>query len=79
MENTYETNATCRHKVMKKIKLSLPEIIGTAAGAVTGFLYYNIIGCPTGQCPITSNPWLRAIVGALIGCSIGYLLNKNKK
>jgi hypothetical protein len=42
-------------------------LIGIAGGAALGFLYYQIVGCPTGACPITSNPWSSSMYGALIG------------
>lgn len=41
----------------------LPVILGGAGG----FLYYRFIGCKTGACPITSNPWISTLYGALIG------------
>lgn len=36
-------------------------------GAVCGFLYYKFVGCPSGACPITANPYTSTIYGALIG------------
>ena len=38
-------------------------------GASVGFLYYNFIGCVTGTCAITSNPWSSMAFGALIGAA----------
>lgn len=29
----------------------------TAAGALAGFGWYALVGCPTGSCPITANPF----------------------
>ena len=43
------------------------RILPVALGALGGFLYYNYIGCVTGTCAITSNPWLSTGYGALIG------------
>jgi len=40
-----------------------PVVIGAAGG----FLWYRIVGCRTGSCPITSNPWASTIYGAVIG------------
>ena len=37
------------------------------AGAALGLGYYFVIGCSTGGCPITSNPVISALYGALIG------------
>ena len=36
-------------------------------GALGGFAYYKLIGCSSGVCPITSNPWSSTIYGALMG------------
>jgi hypothetical protein len=45
----------------------LVKILATIAGAGVGFLYYKFIGCRTGSCPLTSNPWISMIWGGLIG------------
>lgn len=36
-------------------------------GAVGGYLYYRFVGCKSGACPITRNPWISTLYGALIG------------
>ncbi|MGD9780699.1 MAG: DUF6132 family protein [Kiritimatiellia bacterium] len=43
------------------------SILGAVAGATVGFLVYRFVGCKTGTCPITSNPWISAIFGGIIG------------
>ena len=43
------------------------RILPITLGALGGFLYYNYVGCITGSCAITSNPWLSTGYGALIG------------
>jgi hypothetical protein len=45
----------------------LKTLIGTLAGAGVGFLVYRFIGCRTGTCPITANPWMSMIFGGVIG------------
>jgi hypothetical protein len=42
-------------------------IIGVAVGAVAGFAYYRYIGCSSGACPLTSNPYISTIYGAVMG------------
>lgn len=36
-------------------------------GAAGGFTYYYFIGCASGACPISSNPYISTAYGALIG------------
>ncbi len=40
-------------------------------GAAAGYAYYRVIGCKSGVCPITSNPWISTIYGALVGAMFG--------
>jgi hypothetical protein len=42
-------------------------IIGVLVGAVAGFAYYRYIGCSSGACPLTSNPYISTIYGAVMG------------
>jgi hypothetical protein len=42
-------------------------IIGFALGAIAGFSYYYFIGCKTGACPLTSNPYISSVWGGVIG------------
>jgi hypothetical protein len=36
-------------------------------GAAGGYAYYHFIGCASGTCPITSNPYISTGYGALMG------------
>jgi hypothetical protein len=36
-------------------------------GGIGGFAYYKFVGCRSGACVITSNPWISTLYGALIG------------
>ncbi len=42
-------------------------LIGVVTGAALGFLYYKFVGCRTGTCPITRNPYSSMIYGAIMG------------
>jgi len=46
-------------------------LLGALAGALLGFLYYRFIGCRTGTCPITRNPFSSTLYGALMGALFG--------
>lgn len=41
--------------------------LGLTAGAALGVTLYNLIGCPTGGCFITSSPWTAGAYGAAVG------------
>lgn len=42
-------------------------IIGVIVGGLLGYGVYRWIGCSTGSCPITANPWVSTILGMIIG------------
>ncbi|NCB51696.1 MAG: YtxH domain-containing protein [Clostridia bacterium] len=43
-------------------------IIGGIVGGLVGyFILYKLIGCATGTCPITANPYMSTIYGVIIG------------
>ncbi len=45
----------------------MPSLIGALVGAIAGYLYYYLIGCSTGSCAITSNPFNSSIYGLVMG------------
>ena len=59
-----------------KYKMTL---IGVLIGAVGGFLYWRFVGCSSGTCPITSNPYISTVYGALFGAVIFHSSPKKKK
>jgi len=36
-------------------------------GGILGYLYYHFVGCTSGTCAITSNPYLSIISGGFFG------------
>jgi len=42
-------------------------IIGFIIGAAAGFTWHRLIGCSGGTCPITGNPYISTLYGAVLG------------
>lgn len=42
-------------------------MIGIILGAIAGYVYHIKIGCSSGTCAITSNPYISTAYGALLG------------
>ena len=61
---------------MKKslILRALPVLIG----ATLGYAYYYFIGCSSGTCAITSNPYISTAYGAFTGLIFAFPTKKKK-
>ena len=59
--------------------LTLKSIIGMLIGVIGGYIYYIEVGCKSGSCPITSNPWMTMLWGLLMGYLVGDMFNKEAK
>ena len=62
----------------KKVKFNFLPVIGAVVGAVAGYIYYIQVGCNSGSCAITSNPYLTMLWGAAIGYLVFDLFKKRK-
>lgn len=36
-------------------------------GAAFGYAWHRVVGCSTGACPITANPYISTLYGAVLG------------
>jgi hypothetical protein len=45
-------------------------LIGAIVGAGLGFGWYQLVGCSTGTCPLTSNPFISTLFGMVMGVLI---------
>ena len=69
------------NKTNKKMKSFLTKhwlkIAGVITGVIGGYLYYYFVGCVSGTCPITSNPYKMVFFGALLGYLFFSLFEKD--
>lgn len=42
-------------------------MLGVFIGGLLGFLVYRTIGCSSGTCPLTGNPYISVLYGAVLG------------
>lgn len=61
------SNATPKSKVTRMVT---NIALGLGGGAALGFALYRFVGCRSGACPITANPWTSMIYGMVIGLMI---------
>ncbi|MBN1652788.1 MAG: YtxH domain-containing protein [Deltaproteobacteria bacterium] len=49
-------------------------LLFVVVGALAGFAYHRLVGCSTGGCPITSNPYFSTLYGAVLGYLVSGIL-----
>lgn len=64
--------------VKKKAKFNILPVIGAVVGAIGGYIYYIEVGCNSGSCAITSNPYMSMLWGAAMGYLVFDLFTKRK-
>jgi hypothetical protein len=50
-----------------RVKRFLGILIGGVAGAAVGYAFYRFVGCRTGTCPLSGQPWTAMLMPALAG------------
>jgi L-cystine uptake protein TcyP (sodium:dicarboxylate symporter family) len=53
--------------------MSVHLFLGIVIGGVFGYAIYYFVGCSSGTCPITANPWVSTLVGTMIGAMLSRL------
>lgn len=56
----------------------LKRVLPVIGGAALGYAYYYFIGCNSGSCPITSNPYVSTFYGGLMGLIISFPSKKKE-
>lgn len=74
MDNNQSKNILAKFKSF----FSITSVIGIILGIIGGYIYYIKIGCSSGSCPITSNPYMSMLWGGIIGYLVGDLFKKRK-
>ena len=66
-----DTAAAGRPAGERKRKMLVHTLIYVGGGALLGFAYHKLVGCSTGACPITANPYIATLYGAFVGLIAG--------
>lgn len=63
--------AECDPKRERQNRRTMKLALFVLGGAVAGYLYYRLVGCRSGACPITSSPIISTLYGAMMGLLLG--------
>jgi hypothetical protein len=50
--------------------MAIKIVVGGVLGGALGFGFYKLVGCSSGACPLTSNPFASTLYGFIIGAII---------
>jgi hypothetical protein len=53
-------------ELFKQVKVWHKRGLAGVVGAIAGFAYYYYVGCNSGTCAITSNPYISTIYGTVL-------------
>ena len=60
------------------LKRNYLVLAGLITGTIGGYAYYYFIGCATGTCPLTANPYISIGFGAVIGALLFDMFKKKE-
>jgi len=61
-----------KQNLLRRIPTPLRLALSAGLGVLAGLAWYRFVGCRSGGCPLTSNPWLMALFGGAMGLSLGW-------
>ena len=51
----------------EKMNPLVRSVVGAVVGAAVGYGMYRFVGCKSGACPLTANPWVAMAIWGLMG------------
>jgi hypothetical protein len=64
--------------ILQFIQKNKKGVIGALLGAIGGAAYYYFVGCKSGSCIISSNPFISVPYGGLMGYLIAGIFTKKE-
>lgn len=68
-----------RIKIWLTSRNTLKNLAGLLVGIIGGYLYYRLVGCNSGGCAITSNPYMSVLWGGLMGYLLADIVKLKEK
>lgn len=85
IKSQYMTASNQNNDLNSKVKIwissrnNLKNLAGLLVGIIGGYLYYHLVGCNSGGCAITSNPYMSILWGGLMGYLLADIFKMKEK
>lgn len=77
--SNYSNDLISKVKIWLTSRNTLKNLAGLLVGIVGGYLYYRLVGCNSGGCAITSNPYMSMLWGGLMGYLLADIFKLKEK
>ena len=57
--------------------MAIRIVFGAVVGALVCLAYYKFVGCRSGSCPITSDPYASALFGIVVGAFLAVVIRSD--